>query len=266
VIGAAGPKSPAGARMGRIDLYLAPGAVEKAPLEGRSVVVVDVLRSSTTIAWALRSGASMVIPVESVEEATRLGHSLDATTRLLCGERDGNKVGGFDLGNSPREYTRERVEGKTLVFASTNASPLMAKTLDVHEQRLLGYVNLSAVAEALKRAGRDVAIVCAGRNGRFSLEDAACAGALARRLAGDVPGLALNDAAEMAAEYDRTHGHDVLGILSRCEHGRYLAELGFEEDLPVCAAVDEVPLVPLRREGRITPEPQSEAAAPARGV
>jgi 2-phosphosulfolactate phosphatase len=252
-------KGTSNARMARLDVYLAPVAVERAPLEGRSVVVVDVLRSSTTIAWALRSGASMVIPVESVEEATRLGHSLDATTRLLCGERDGNKVGGFDLGNSPREYTRERVEGKTLVFASTNASPLMAQTLDGHEQRILGYVNVGAMADTLRRIGRDVAIVCAGRNGRFSLEDAACSGALARRLVGFVPGLALNDAAEMAAEYDQIHGQDVLGILRRSEHGRYLAELGFGEDLPVCAAVDDVPLVPLLREGRITPEAGGES-------
>lgn len=244
--------TPPAAGLGRIDLYLAPAAVERAPLQGRSVVVIDVLRSSTTIAWALRSGAAKVIPVESVEEATRLAQTLDAKTRLLCGERDGKKVGGFDLGNSPREYTRERVEGKTLVFASTNASPLMAQTLEGQDQVLLGYVNLGAVADALQRAGRDVAVACAGRNGRFSLEDSACAGALVGRLAKLVPGLAWNDAAEMAAEYDRAHGHDVLGILARSEHGRYLAELGFEEDLPVCAAVDQVPLVPLLREGRIT--------------
>jgi 2-phosphosulfolactate phosphatase len=249
--------------MGRIDLYISPASVERAPLEGRSVVVVDVLRSSTTIAWALRSGAAKVIPVESVEEATRLAHTLDAKTRLLCGEREGKKVGGFDLGNSPREYVRERVEGKTLVFASTNASPLMAKALGGYEQRLLGYVNLGAVTDALRKAGADVAIVCAGRNGRFSLEDAACAGALVRRLRGVVPGLALNDAAEMAADYDHAHGHDVEAILRRSEHGRYLIELGFEEDLPVCAAVDQVPIVPLLKDGRITlPVPVDAAARP----
>ena len=235
----------------RIDVYQSPAGVERTSLEGRSVVVVDVLRSSTTIAWALKSGAAKVIPVESVEEAIRLASTLDAKTLLLCGERDGSKVSGFDLGNSPHEYTRERVEGKTLVFASTNASPLMAGVLAGHDQRLLAYVNLSAVADSLMRERADVAIVCAGRNGRFSLEDAACAGALTRRLAGTSAGLALNDAAEMAAEYDRVHGHDPEAILRRSEHGRYLIELGFEEDLPVCSAVDTVPIVPLLRDGRI---------------
>lgn len=246
--------------MKRVALYLAPGAAERAPLEGRAVVVVDVLRSSTTIAWALKNGASKVIPVESVEAATALAHTMDAKTRLLCGEREGRKVGGFDLGNSPREYTRERVEGKTLVFASTNASPLMAGVLAGQAQRILGYVNLSAVADSLVRDGSDVTIVCAGRNGRFSLEDAACAGALARRLAGHAAGLSLNDAAEMAAEYDRSHGADPEGILRRSEHGRYLIELGFEEDLPICAAVDQVPLVPILKDGRITAPAQADAA------
>ena len=246
--------------MKRIDVHLTPSSVERSSLEGRSIVVVDVLRSSTTIAWALRNGAAKVIPVETVEEATRLAQTLDAKTRLLCGERDGRKVSGFDLGNSPREYTRERVEGKTLVFASTNASPLMAGGLAGHAQRILGYVNLSAVADALWKEGADVTVVCAGRVGRFSLEDAACAGALARRLAGRAAGLSLNDAAEMAAEYDRAHGQDPEGILRRSEHGRYLIELGFEEDLPLCAAVDQVPLVPILKDGRITVPAQADAA------
>ena len=246
--------------MNRVDLYLVPAAIERAPLEGRSIVVVDVLRSSTTIAWALRNGAAKVIPVETVEEATRLAQTLDAKTRLLCGERDGRKVGGFDLGNSPREYTRERVEGKTLVFASSNASPLMAGVLAGHAQRLAGYVNLTAVVDSLRRDDGDVAIVCAGRIGRFSLEDTACAGALVRRLAGHAAGIALNDAAEMAAEYDRSHGVDPEGILRRSEHGRYLIGLGFEEDLPVCAAVDQVPLVPILRDGRIAAPAQADAA------
>jgi len=133
--------------LARIDLYLTPTELERASLEDRRLLVVDVLRSSTSIATALQNGASKIIPVETVEEATRLAQTLDPKSRLLCGERDGRKVGGFDLGNSPREYTRERVDGKTLVFASTNASPLMAGRLDGREQCVLGYVNLSAVAE-----------------------------------------------------------------------------------------------------------------------
>jgi 2-phosphosulfolactate phosphatase len=259
----------------RIDLFLTPGDAARASLEARTVIVIDVLRACTSIATALRNGAAKVIPVETVEEATKLAQTLDAKTRLLCGERDGRKMGGFDLGNSPLEFTRARVEGKTLVFASTNASPLMAGTLAGQEQRLLAYVNLAAVAESVLRDAADVAIVCAGRNRRFSLEDAACAGALVRRLTdgraphgatgSDPSGAAalplLNDAAEMAREYDRVHGHDPLGILRRSEHGRYLIDLGFGEDLPRCAAIDDVPIVPRLKDGRITAPAPAAAAA-----
>ncbi len=208
----------------RIDLYLTPSEAERAPLDGRQIAVVDVLRTCTSISHALQNRA---------------------------GEREGRKVSGFDLGNSPRDYERAKVEGATLIFASTNASPLMAGLLAGREQRLLAYVNLGAVAEAVRKDGADLAIVCAGRNGRFSLEDAACAGALVGRLTDGAPGLALNDAAEAAREYDRAHGHAPEEILRRSDHGRYLIELGFEEDLPVCAMVDSVPVVPLLREGRI---------------
>ena len=241
--------------MKRIELYLTPHEAERAPLEHRQIVVVDVLRTCSTLAHALRNGAAKVIPVDSVEEATRLAQTLDPKQRLLCGEREGSKVSGFDLGNSPREYDKGRVEGRTLVFASTNASPLMAGLLVGREQRLLAYVNVGAVAEAVRREGSDLAVICAGRNGRLSLEDSACAGALVRRLVEGGPrgnGPELNDAAEMALAYDRVHGGEPEAILRRSDHGRYLIELGFEDDLPICAAVDSVPVVPHLKEGRIT--------------
>jgi len=245
----------------RIDLHVIPSEVERASLEQRQIVVVDVLRTCTSAAHALRNGAAKIIPVETVEEATRLAQTLDPKSRLLCGEREGRKVAGFDLGNSPREYDRERVEGKTLVFASTNASPLMTEQLEGREQRLLAYVNLSAVAAAVLRDGADLAIVCAGRNGRVSLEDFACAGALVRRVTDADRTIAVNDAAEAARAYDANHGRAPEAILRRSEHGRYLIEIGFEEDLPVCAAVDTVPLVPFLKDGRITAEPAGDGAA-----
>jgi len=245
----------------RIDLHVIPSEVERASLEQRQIVVVDVLRTCTSAAHALLNGAAKIIPVETVEEATRLAQTLDPKSRLLCGEREGRKVGGFDLGNSPREYDRERVEGKTLVFASTNASPLMTGQLEGRDQRLLGYVNLSAVAGAVRRDGADLAIVCAGRNGRVSLEDFACAGALVRRVTDADRTITVNDAAEAARAYDAAHGRVPEAILRQSEHGRYLIEIGFEADLPVCAAVDTVPLVPFLKDGRITPEPAGDGAA-----
>jgi len=237
--------------MKRIDLYILPTELERASLDSRQIVVVDVLRSSTSIATALLNGAAKIIPVKTVEEATRLHETLDPKTSLLCGEREGRKVSGFALGNSPREYTRKKVNGATLIFASSNLSPLMAGPLAGRDQILLGYVNLSAVAKVVGGVEADLTIVCAGRNGRFSLEDTACAGALVRRIADGAADLEVNDAAAFARDFDADHGATPETILRRSEHGRYLEGLGFEEDIPVCAAVDVVPVVPHLKEGRI---------------
>ena len=138
--------------MKRIDLYATPSELERASLDARPILVVDVLRSCTTIATALQNGAAKIIPVKTVEEATRLHETLDPKTSLLCGEREGRKVSGFQLGNSPREFTRKKVNGSTLIFASTNASPLMAGPLAGRDQILLSYVNLSAVVKAVSGA------------------------------------------------------------------------------------------------------------------
>ena len=238
--------------MKRIDLYVIPNELERASLDARQIAVIDVLRSSTSIATALQNGAAKIIPVKTVEEATRLHETLDPKTSLLCGEREGRKVSGFQLGNSPREFTRKKVNGSTLIFASTNASPLMAGPLAGRDQILFSYVNLSATVKAVSgSAGDGLTIVCAGRNGRLSLEDTACAGALVRRLSELLPNLEVNDAAAFARDFDLARGESPEEILRESEHGRYLIELGFEEDLPVCAAVDSVPVVPVLKEGRI---------------
>ncbi len=244
--------------MKRIDLYIIPAELERASLDSRQIAVVDVLRSSTSIATALLNGAAKIIPVKTVEEATRLHETLDPKTSLLCGEREGRKVSGFALGNSPREYTRKKVNGATLIFASSNLSPLMAGPLAGRDQLLFGYVNLGAVAKVVAAGTQDLTIVCAGRNGRLSLEDTACAGALIRRIADLVPELELNDAAAFARDFDADYGSAPEQILQKSEHGRYLSGLGFEEDIPVCAAVDSVPVVPHLKEGRIIGEPQPE--------
>jgi len=244
--------------MKRLDLYVLPSELEKASLDGHQIAIVDVLRSSTTIATALLNGAAKIIPVKTVEEATRLHETLDPKSSLLCGEREGRKVSGFALGNSPREYTKKKVNGATLIFASTNASPLVAGPLAGRDQILFAYVNLSVVAKAVLAQEPDLTIVCAGRNGRLSIEDTACAGALVSKILEDAPDIELNDAAAFARDFDASHGISPEGILRRSEHGRYLIELGFEEDLPICADVDSVPVVPRLKEGRIMGDPVPE--------
>ena len=237
----------------KLDCYIVPSEITEAALRGKIVVIVDVLRSCTTVAYALVNGAEKIIPATTVEAATKLMSSLDRGSTLLCGEREGRKINGFDLGNSPLEYTRAIVGGKTLVFASTNGTKLMAKGQKAQEQLLCSFVNIGKVVEALRPEGPEPVVVCSGTNGQFSLEDAVCSGMVASKLGEVFPGAwELNDGARAAITLFEKFGGDIYGMLHDSSHGRYLLSLGFGLDIEVCARTDSVPVLPVLREGRIT--------------
>jgi len=220
----------------RISVALDPGQV---PRRGAGVaVVVDVLRATSTLTMALANGARDVTPLASTGEA--LARRAREPNALACGERDGRIVPGFDLGNSPLEYTPERVGGRTLLFASTNGSLAMRAAL-AFPRRLLGaFVNASAVLRAI--AGeRDVTVICAGKLGGFALEDTAFAGWLCARLAAD--GATLADAgARLAVSIAPADPAGVRAVVEGSSHGRYLRSLGpeFARDVEFCGTLDVV--------------------------
>jgi 2-phosphosulfolactate phosphatase len=201
-------------------------------------VAIDVLRATTTLTIARRNGARAIVPFAEPAEALAL-RARDPNV-LACGERDGRIVAGFDLGNSPAEYTSERVAGRTLAFASTNGSRALLAIAGLRRRLLAAFVNADAVLEAL--AGeRFVLIVCAGKLGRFALEDAACAGWLCERLAARGADFEGSEAALVRRLAPRDAG-DVRRIVQGCSHGRYLRRLGpeFARDVELCAALDSV--------------------------
>jgi 2-phosphosulfolactate phosphatase len=237
----------------KLDCYLVPSEVTESTLKGRVVVIIDVLRSCTTIAYALLNGAEKIIPAGTVEAATKLMSSLDRASTLLCGERDGKKVSGFDLGNSPLEYTREAVAQKTLVFASTNGTKLMSREIKAEEQLICSFVNAGKVIERLGLRSAEPVILCSGTSGKFSMEDSVCAGMVAQGLMKVSPqAWDLNDAAKAAVALYEKWGNDIFKMVSESSHGKYLLELGFSLDLEVCSRVDSVPVLSVLKEGRIT--------------
>ncbi len=224
-------------------------------------IVIDVLRASTTIAYALEAGARGVIPVESVEEATRLFGTLDKETTLLGGERGSVRIEGFHLGNSPAEFRPDVVEGKTVVLTTTNGARAMAALPLAKACGTAAFVNLSACARALADEPR-VAIVCAGSAGRFALEDFLCAGMLVERLAAGSRHLHLDDGARTARKTADGHSGDLLETLRSTDHGRNLSELGFERDLALACAVDRFSTIPVLRDGRLVAEPVPAGVPP----
>jgi 2-phosphosulfolactate phosphatase len=219
---------------------------------GTGVVVVDVFRASTTITAALAGGARFVLPVADVEQAMRLAEPYADNEVLLGGERDCQRIEGFQLGNSPREYTREVVAGKVVIFTTTNGTQALAAAKDAGAVFVGCFVNFNAVADAV--AGFDaVTVLCAGNNGQLSLEDFACAGGLVSRLARKTS--RLDDAALAARAAYKDMEPNLTRSLVSTEHARRLADLGFRADLEFALKVDSIPVVPRQSDGRIRPLP-----------
>lgn len=217
----------------RAQVFFTPGEVDPAAIQGSTAVVLDVVRATTTMVEALANGARAIYPTASTEEAVRLATSLGRDDTLLCGERKGVKVEGFDLGNSPWEFSPEVVEGKRLVMSTTNGTGAMVRVQEADRVVACAFTNLSVVADAVRDAGHLV-LVCAGRVGRFSLDDALCAGHLLRRL-GD--GHDLNDAARAVAALAGVVSADEA-FLRSTEAGQALELIGLDADLRICGQVD----------------------------
>ncbi len=243
----------------RVGAGLAPGAVGEEEVEGRVAVVIDVIRASTTVVTALTAGATRVVPVASTREARRVAAELRRTEPgpdrvLLCGERGGRPVQGFDLGNSPAEYAAVRVADRSLVFTTTNGTRMLERVRAAAVVLVAGFVNLAAVVDQLTRRDRPVLLACAGRGGRVGLEDVWCAGLLAERLA-ERRALEMDDGARVARAAARELGAPAARALRATAAGAALASIGYEADLEACAALDSSPIVPvLSSEGLVTAE------------
>lgn len=218
----------------RVSVRLAPDAGPIDP--AATAVVIDVLRATSTLTEAFAHGAARVIPVPTPEAAFRLKR--DDPAVLLCGERGGRMIEGFDLGNSPLEYPPDVVSGRTLVFASTNGAQAMSRARAARRCLLAAFTNLAAAAEALHGA-QSVVVLCAGKLGGFCLEDAACAGMLCARLegAGARPDGAGARFARTLAPADAA---GVRALLEGCGHGRTLRGMGadYARDVTFCAGLD----------------------------
>jgi 2-phosphosulfolactate phosphatase len=220
---------------------------EGAVLQDHTAVVVDVLRASSTIVAALAAGAQSIYPVVSTDEAIKLATSLGREEALLAGERRGLKVEGFDFGNSPREFTPEAVGGKRVVMSTTNGTRALVTIAGAERVLVASFLNLSAVAAACADDER-LAMVCAGREGRFSIDDAVCAGMLLGRLKERLGGtLEVDDAGHAALALAEAFVLDDA-LFKDTAAGRALAEIDMVDDLAWCVRVDVEDLVPELKE------------------
>ena len=239
----------------RVDVFFTPQEVAPGDVAGRVVAVVDVLRASTSIAVALENGARAVIPLASSEDVVSRAKNLARSEVKLAGERKSQQISGFDYGNSPLEFTKENVDGKTILMSTTNGTNAILAVQGARDVLIASYVNFSAVLSMLRaalRGGTDVAIVCAGQEKHFSLEDTACAGLFVQHITEKHTKAEINDAAQAAMVIDKKFGANRKKLFKSSSHGIALAEAGFGEDLEACAELDSYSVVPVYQDRQIT--------------
>ena len=236
----------------KINVLLSPLNADELYFTGKTVVVVDVLRATTTIITALKNGAKEIIPVESVDFAVKVSGGSSSGQTLLAGERNTKMIEGFVLGNSPLEFSEEKIAGKSIIHYTTNGSKAIVKAKFAENLLIGSFNNVSAVTEHLLKLDSDVEILCAGSNGMFCVEDTVCAGWLISMLQEKKGDLILSDAAEASLVLKKHYGKRVLKMLNESEHGRLLIENGFEEDLNVAAKIDSTDVIPVFLQGTIT--------------
>ncbi len=229
----------------QIQTHFTPHEVDEIALREKTAVVIDVLRASTTVITALSNGARELIPTPTVAVAARIAGGLAGDVTIRGGAQLGKIIEGFAIGNSPLEYTEERVRDKSIVYSTTDGSPLFLKAKYAKHTLVCGFVNVGTVAGFLKGHAVDVEIICAGNRGRFAIEDAVCAGMLLHLLGEEADiELGLCDASIAAHSLYRTHYRNLHRMLRQSEAGKALEGLGYADDLKYCAGVDTVPVLP----------------------
>ncbi len=229
-----------------LEVILTPNLLPLYPLQGKVVVVIDVLRATTTMTVALDQGATKVIPVESIEEC--LSYK-DKPDHILAGERGGQKVEGFSYGNSPFEYMDGVVKGKTLVLTTTNGTRAIKMSSDAKEILIGGFLNFSALNRWLLNESTDTVLLCSGWRDKFNLEDTIFAGAIINTLKDYF--LVDSDSAFAAEKLYLNSRRNMLHYMKQSSHYKRLAKFGVVNDIKYCLRPDLTNVVPILKDGAL---------------
>ena len=246
----------------RVDVALTPTDARAASLHGRTALVVDVLRATSTVVAACMAGCRRIIPVIDAAAAWTVASDFARDEFLLAGERGGDPIDGFDLGNSPLEVTPDRVGGRTIILTTTNGTASMRAASEAAAAAAVALTNVSAVAHWAAAQGRDVTVLCAGDNGALSLEDAVCAGLVVERMTSRVLRLELSSGAELAWRLAQYYEGRLGLVALHSRWARRLAGKGRSADVNACLQLDTTSLVPVLDAGALVPGGSATEAMP----
>ena len=239
----------------RVHVALTPGEFPDLALGGRSALVVDVFRATSMVIAAFDAGCARVIPVAGAAEARERARALAPEPVLLAGERGGEQIEGFDLGNSPLDCSRERVGGRSIVLTTTNGTAAMLKASQADAAAVVALTNVGAAVRWAVSEGRDLTVLCAGEKGGFSLEDAVCAGLLAEGIGRAAAGAILSDAAQAARCLGILYGGRLDRLRRDSGWARHLEARRRGTDLDCCLRLDVSAVVPVLAGGVVRAGP-----------
>lgn len=238
----------------RISLSTTYKTLSTGMLSDRTAIVVDALRASASMITAIANGCERLIPFFSANDAALIKRNADYDL-LLCGEIEGVKAEGFDLGNSPLEYTEENVNEKVIAFASSAGSTTVKKCEEAMASHIFigTFLNATAVANKALETGEDIVLACAGTNRLLSTDDLIAAGCIMSRIRERKDDIYFDDICKVAMNVYEYCREDVYGYLKEnCSHFKTLESLGFDEDIRYCVTEDMFDIVPVCKESVIT--------------
>lgn len=240
-----------------LQVYFLPSTLQPENLVDRVVIVVDILRATTTIAAALNAGASCIVPCPSIELA-RQTHDQLGDCSVMGGERHGKRIDGFHCGNSPLEYTPDVIKDKTLILTTTNGTVAMEKCRQAKRILMGSFVNLAAVINEVW-AEEKITVLCSGTDGFVTSEDVLFAGALVERIDKNVPEVSIDDGAQTALNHwllvqKRISREDfeLADFMRTARGGKNLVRIGLDSDIQFCAQIDTIQNVPVLDVGEWT--------------
>ena len=231
----------------KIDVCLSPDLMGAFDLEGKIVVVVDILRATSCMVSGLSNGVAGIIPVATLDECK----ALQQQGYICAAERGGQQVEGFDLDNSPFSYMNPDLKGKTIAATTTNGTLAISKSLDADQVLIGAFLNLSAVSEYIKSQSRDAIVHCAGWKGKVNMEDSLFAGALIEKLMSTHEMSC--DAPHMCWHYYQCAKDQLLETVLQSAHAKRLAKFGVTKDIEFCVEIDKYNVVPILQGNTLVP-------------
>lgn len=217
----------------KVDVIIYADEVAQERVMHRTVAVIDVFRATSVIIEALHNGARSVVPVVTVEQAVELKSKFPSQQTVLGGERNTRLIEGFDKDNSPLSYRHEDVAGKTIIFTTTNGTRAINNSRHASSIYIAAFINMKAVCDTMASLGRDIVLVCSGRENNYTAEDGLCAGAMAQYLAESYKYSTTDIAQVMQQMYNATSGN-LTRRLSSTQHYQDISARGYSDDINFC--------------------------------